>query len=374
MPVKNLDPQAQLPSAETTGPFTDIKQTVSNFDWSVISLENFIAQLPRDFHFDVLLVTLVIAVFIWFKRKGSGSKGPDGQARKVGLLRFLLPKDIYTHPSARVDLWLWITERALHPLLAVAFLATVAPATEQTMIAVLQAVFGDSPGLTINYAWMLLYSLVALLCYDFVFFLTHYVMHKVPALWAIHKVHHSAEVLTPLTRYREHFLAVPIWAAGGAFSYAFASGIFAYLFDGNITQATLLNVSVFALLFGFTGSFRHYHVQFHYPRWLSKWLHSPVMHHVHHSYLEKHWDMNFAAITSIWDRLFGTLYIPEKDEYTPWGLPPAKQIENSTYWHNMIGPFRDWYRQVKALVKGRAAVKQTKEANEAQCLTLTEKS
>jgi len=43
-------------------------------------------------------------------------------------------------------------------------------------------------------------------------------MHQVPVLWAIHKVHHSAEVLTPLTRYREHFLAGPIWAAGGALS------------------------------------------------------------------------------------------------------------------------------------------------------------
>jgi len=193
---------------------------------------------------------------------------------------------------------------------------------------------------------MLLYSLFTLLCYDFVFFLTHYTMHKVPALWAIHKVHHSAEVLTPLTRSREHFLAVPIWAAGGAFSYGFAAGIFAYLFNGNIVAATLLNIGFFSLLFGFNGSFRHFHVQFHYPAWLSKWLHSPVMHHVHHSYLEKHWDTNFAAVTSIWDRLFSTLYIPEKDEYTPWGIPPAKQFENRTYWQNTIGPFRDWYRML----------------------------
>jgi sterol desaturase/sphingolipid hydroxylase (fatty acid hydroxylase superfamily) len=48
------------------------------------------------------------------------------------------------------------------------------------------------------------------------------------------------------------------------------------------------------------------------------------MHHVHHSYLEKHWDKNFAAVTSIWDRIFGCLYVPEKDEYTPWGIPPKK--------------------------------------------------
>ena len=66
------------------------------------------------------------------------------------------------------------------------------------------------------------------------------------------------------------------------------------------------------------------------------------MHHVHHSYLEQHWDKNMAALTSIWDRMFGTLYIPEKDEYTPWGIGPETQGENRSFWQNTIGPFRDW--------------------------------
>jgi sterol desaturase/sphingolipid hydroxylase (fatty acid hydroxylase superfamily) len=149
-----------------------------------------------------------------------------------------------------------------------------------------------------------------LLSYDFVFYSTHYAMHRIPALWVLHRIHHSAEVLTPLTRYREHFLAGPIWTAGSGFSYGVAAGLFAYLFSGGITEATVLNIGFFFLLFGFNGSFRHYHVQFHYPRWLSKWLHSPAMHHIHHSYLPQHWDRNFAAVTSLWDRLFGTLYIP----------------------------------------------------------------
>ena len=90
----------------------------------------------------------------------------------------------------------------------------------------------------------------------------------------------------------------------------------------------LFNIGFFSLLFGFNGSFRHYHVQFHYPRWLSKWLQSPAMHHTHHSYLKKHWDTNMAAVTSIWDRMMGTIYIADKYE------------ENTT------GPFRDWYRMI----------------------------
>ncbi|MEO2173102.1 MAG: sterol desaturase family protein [bacterium] len=96
-----------------------------------------------------------------------------------------------------------------------------------------------------------------------------------------------------------------------------------------------------------TGSFRHYHIQFRYPRWLEKWLQSPAMHHIHHSYLEKHWDTNFAAVTSIWDRMFGTLYIPQNNEYTPWGIGPDTQAECRTFYQNTIGPFRDWYFMVK---------------------------
>jgi sterol desaturase/sphingolipid hydroxylase (fatty acid hydroxylase superfamily) len=328
-------------SQETTGPLTETVGQASDFLWEILA-----NNIPRDLTWEIVLLTLVLATLIWLVRGGHGAKGAAGRERKAGLVQFLLPRDIYTHVSARVDIWLWVTERILHPFWAVGLLATVGPAIEQFLITALNSAFGATPALEINYAWMLLYSLVTLLCYDFVFYLTHYAMHKVPPLWSLHKVHHSAEVLTPLTRYREHFIVGPIWAAGGALSYGFAGGIFAYLFDGGITAATLFNIGFFSLLFGFNGSFRHYHVQFHYPRWLAFWLHSPVMHHIHHSYLQQHWDKNFAAVTSLWDRMFGTLYIPQKDEYTPWGLGPEIQGQNRSFWQNTLGPFRDWYQML----------------------------
>jgi sterol desaturase/sphingolipid hydroxylase (fatty acid hydroxylase superfamily) len=317
-------------------------QQVASVVWVTVA-----DNTPRDLHWYIILLTLVLATLIFLIRGGHGARGADGRERKTSYLNYLLPKDIYTHISARVDIWLWVLERILRPLWAVSLFAAIAPFTEQSVIGALQWTLGETPALQINYGWMLLYSLVSLLCYDLMFYTIHYTMHKVPALWAIHKVHHSAEVLTPLTRSREHFLAGPIWAAGAAFSYSFAGGIFAYAFDGGITQATLFNIGFFSLLFGFNGSFRHYHVAFHYPRWLSKWLQSPVMHHTHHSYLEKHWDTNMAAVTSIWDRIFGTMYIPEKDEFTPWGIGPKTQGEYRTFWQNTTGPFRDWYKMIR---------------------------
>lgn len=325
-----------------SGPFSDLLQVAANWAREVADI-----IIPQDLRWQVLLLTLVIAFAIWLIRNGHGSKNAGGRERKAGLLQFLLPRDIYTHTSARVDVGLWVLECLLQPFFALALLVAVASSTESAIISALLWLGGASPQWQPNYAWMLLYSLISLLLYDFVFYLTHYAMHRVPALWVLHRIHHSAEVLTPLTRYREHFLAGPIWIAGSGLSYGVAAGLFAWLFNGGITEATILNISFFALLFGFNGAFRHYHVQFHYPRWLCRWLHSPAMHHIHHSYLPRHWDKNFAAVTSLWDRMFGTLYIPQRDEYTPWGLGPESQAEYRSLWQNTIAPFRDWHAMLR---------------------------
>ena len=323
---------------DITGPLTQLLPAL---------YEALAEHLPRDLTWPVLLLTLGLASSSWFIRGGIGAKGADGRVRKMSLLEFLLPLDIYSHVSARVDIGLYVLERFLRPLWVATLLVGIAPGTETLTLQLLTKTLGAGPGLQSNAAWMLLYSLVTLLIYDFVFYATHYAEHKIPALWAIHKIHHSAEVLTPLTRYREHFLEGPIYAAGSAVSFGLAGGIFGWLFAGDITQATLFNLGFFAVLLGFNGSFRHYHVGFHYPSWRARWLHSPAMHHTHHSYLEPHWDTNLAAVTSIWDRLFGTLYIPKKDEYTPWGLGPAHQDRYRSLWQNVSGPFRDWSQMLR---------------------------
>ena len=329
------------PATATTGSVLGPLADIATTGWDL-----FVANLPRDLTWPFLFITLGLGLILWSARAGRGSKDASGRERPAGLLQFLLPWDIYSHPSARVDVGLYVLERLLHPFWYGALILTVGTATEAGVITVLSA-SGTTPGLESSLGWMLFYSLCTLLIYDFVFYAIHYTEHKVPALWAIHKVHHSAEVLTPLTRYREHFLEGPLYAAGSAFSYGLAGGVFGWLFNDGITQATLFNIGFFSLLFGFNGSFRHYHVAFHYPRWLSKWLHSPVMHHTHHSYLPQHWDTNLAAVTSLWDRLFGTLYIPEKDEFTPWGLGPETQHRYRSWWQNTTGPFRDWATMLK---------------------------
>ncbi len=334
---------------ESVGPFTELVNKYGPRVWETLA-----ANVPHDLRWNWLLLMLALALAIFVARKGRGAKGADGRERPCGIAEYLLPREIYTHVSARVDVWLWVLERSLKPLWALLLLGSLGPFVEKSVIGGLTAGFGTGPAITPTLAWKLFYSLVLLLSYDFTFFLLHFAEHKIPALWAIHKVHHSAEVLTPLTRYREHVLEGPLYSIQAAIGYAVPAAIFGWLSAGSIAQVTILDVGIFTLLFGFAGAFRHYHVQFRYPRWLEKWLQSPAMHHTHHSYLRQHWDTNMAVITSIWDRLFGTLYIPEPDEYTPWGLGPEQQADNRSFLQNMAAPFREWHRMIRDRMPARA--------------------
>ncbi len=328
-------------SEEILGPFSDMANQVAEAVWDALLPGSPFSSLS----WELLTLTALMAAGFYYFRKGRGAKGPDGaemQAKNV--FDYIAPKAIYKHQSARVDIGLLILDRAMMPIWFVLFLGAVAPFVETNTIAFMQAAFGASPNLDPTIPWRLFYGLVSILIVDMIFYWTHYMMHKTEIGWAIHKVHHSAQVLTPWTRPREHFIAGWIWALGPAVGLSLSGGIFAWVFNGNITQITILNVGIFSVLYALNGNFRHYHVSFRYPRWLELWLQSPGMHHTHHSYLEKHWDTNLGLVTSIWDRMMGTIYIAEKDEATPWGLQAKDQAEYTTLRDNLVTPFKEIYR------------------------------
>ncbi len=45
-------------------------------------------------------------------------------------------------------------------------------------------------------------TVMLFLAYELGYWFNHWLSHKVPLLWEFHKVHHTAEVLTPLTNFR----------------------------------------------------------------------------------------------------------------------------------------------------------------------------
>ena len=152
---------------------------------------------------------------------------------------------------------------------------------------------------------------------DFSKYIVHRWMHKLSFLWAFHKVHHSAEKLTPLTVFRTHPVEGIIFSFRSAFVQGISISFFYYLFGNKVDLATILGVIVFLFFFNVLGSnLRHSHIRIRYWIWLERFLISPAQHQLHHSVAEEHHDKNFGASLAIWDWIFGTLHLSiEKDDF-----------------------------------------------------------
>ena len=263
-----------------------------------------------------LVTALAIAYLVYAAARDRGA--PEAQG---GFLRLVFPKGVYGHRSAWTDYKFFLVNKIAFPLLFAPLVLGWAAASE-TSGALLAAVWGpEGPGFASGPASLALMTAGMLLALDFGVFITHTLQHKIPALWEFHKVHHSAEVLTPITVYRMHpvdtlFTSSVTGALTGALH-----GLFGYLFAEGPSMIAVfgLNVGVFAFyLLGY--NLRHSHVWLPYPRALSHILISPAQHQIHHSDTPRHFDKNMGFIFAFWDWAAGTLYVPQGKEDLSFGL------------------------------------------------------
>ena len=134
----------------------------------------------------------------------------------------------------------------------------------------------------------------------------HRLMHKVPALWHLHKVHHSATTLTPLTLHRIHPVEMTLYALRGWMVFTLVSGAFLYLAGRELTALHILGVDALGFLFNVLGAnLRHSHIPLSFGPF-ERWFISPVQHQIHHSSAPAHVDKNFGTCLAIWDKLGGS--------------------------------------------------------------------
>ena len=164
----------------------------------------------------------------------------------------------------------------------------------------------------------LAHAVVAVLALDFSFYVAHVAMHKLPAFWRFHRVHHSDPAVDVTTTIRQHpgegvirylFLAafaIPLGASPGAFA-------------------------IYRVLVALSGLLEHANV--HVPARLDALLSLvftwPNLHKVHHSRDAHLTDTNYGNLVSWWDRLFAT-FTPSREgariAYGLYGLDdPATQ-------------------------------------------------
>jgi sterol desaturase/sphingolipid hydroxylase (fatty acid hydroxylase superfamily) len=152
---------------------------------------------------------------------------------------------------------------------------------------------------------------------DLARYVAHRLEHQVPALWELHKVHHSAQVLDFVTAERHHPGALLFEATILAATAAKVNGGFLWLFRDAITPAALLGANVFWLAGNLlASSLRHSPVWLSFGPRIERWLLSPAQHQIHHSEDPSHFGTNLGSTLAIWDRLSGALHVTTR-ERTP---------------------------------------------------------
>jgi sterol desaturase/sphingolipid hydroxylase (fatty acid hydroxylase superfamily) len=139
---------------------------------------------------------------------------------------------------------------------------------------------------------------LAVVALDFSFYVAHVAMHKVPAFWRVHRVHHSDPVVDVTTTIRQHPLEGVIrYAFLAAFAGALGAGLGAF--------------AIYRVWSAVNGLLEHANIRV--PRRLDAALSLvttwPNLHKIHHSRDVRETDSNYGNIFSWFDRLFGT-YTP----------------------------------------------------------------
>jgi sterol desaturase/sphingolipid hydroxylase (fatty acid hydroxylase superfamily) len=165
-----------------------------------------------------------------------------------------------------------------------------------------------------SYVPRIVITLMLFFAYELGYWFNHWLSHKVPMLWEFHKVHHSAEVLTPLTNFRVHPVYAWIFANILALATAIANGLGNYLFGETAQQYAFSDTNIILVLFIHTYvHLQHSHLWISFRGLAGRVFVSPAHHQVHHSDNPKHFNKNFGSCLALWDWMFGTLYVPHTE-------------------------------------------------------------
>ena len=269
-----------------------------------------------EIHWLYILSALLLALIIY----KLGLSQPDKQ---MNLRQYLFPKEVYLHPSAIAEYKYYFLSAILEIFVILPIIFSLQNLANIIGHYLTEITHLTTPFLINHPQWYhyVIFSIFAALAGDFAYYCYHYLAHRSSFFWEFHKVHHSADVLTPMTVYRSHPLDLLLSMSIGTVMLGFATGIWVYLFGNQVSYLSIYGVDWQIFLFYLTGAnLRHSHIWLNYPYAVSHVLMSPAQHHIHHSVEPKHYDKNFGYILSFWDWIFGTLYVPRNYEKLSFGL------------------------------------------------------
>ncbi|HEY5601622.1 MAG TPA: sterol desaturase family protein [Gammaproteobacteria bacterium] len=142
---------------------------------------------------------------------------------------------------------------------------------------------------------MVLAFLLSVIVMDFIIYLQHVMVHAIPALWRLHRVHHADLDYDLTTGARFHPIEIIL-----SMLIKFATIA--------VLGPPVVAVVIFEVILNAMAMFNHGNVRLpdgidRVLRWL---VVTPDMHRVHHSVEDDEANSNFGFNLSWWDRLFGT--------------------------------------------------------------------
>ena len=154
--------------------------------------------------------------------------------------------------------------------------------------------------------WAMLLFFVVL---DFVQWLTHIALHKFPLFWRFHKVHHSVKEMGFAAHLRYHWMENILYKPLKTIALMLLGGF-------EPSQAFVVHFIAIGI-----GHLNHANI-------LCDWgplryvLNNPVMHLYHHAKTlpQGRVGVNFGISLSVWDYVFKTSYVPEKNAHLPLGF------------------------------------------------------
>lgn len=156
---------------------------------------------------------------------------------------------------------------------------------------------------------------------DFFIYLQHLLFHRVPLLWAIHRVHHTDQDLDVTSAVRFHPVEMAISAYYKLFVILLlgAGPESVVAFEGILKAMAMFNHANLSLPPKVERAIRAVFV-------------TPQMHLVHHSATKEEANSNYGFCLSIWDRLLGTY---RENSHGPTG----QGVVQNGFWELLGGAF-----------------------------------
>jgi sterol desaturase/sphingolipid hydroxylase (fatty acid hydroxylase superfamily) len=170
---------------------------------------------------------------------------------------------------------------------------------------------------------------------DYLAYTWHRLLHS-PALWRLHRVHHSDLDMDLTTAWRFHFGEMLA-------SIPYRAGLPAVL---GVRPATVL---AYEAVFEAWTAFQHsnWRLPIGVERQLAPWLVTPRLHGIHHSVVHRETQSNYGIVLMLWDYLHRTRRLDVPQQHITIGVPGYPNPADQAPGHLLtlpLAPVRPWAR------------------------------